>query len=168
MPLGQLHSLQYTAEVAENEANLEVVRLSVTDMDEAGSAAWRAVYKIVQGDEGGFFRVSTDPESNEGVVETAKVRIGLVSAVLGGREKEMAGSKPLQTIWGGGRGAEGQQLPWTCSCCDCEGAAPLLARGPSYSANDLVAPFLWGEMDTITEKRGAGFLVPSPRLDPGS
>ncbi|KAL8195128.1 UNVERIFIED_CONTAM: hypothetical protein K2H54_046894, partial [Gekko kuhli] len=62
----------YTAEVAENEADLEVVRLSVTDMDEAGSAAWRAVYKIVRGDEGGFFRVSTDSESNEGIVETAK------------------------------------------------------------------------------------------------
>ncbi|XP_077166048.1 B-cadherin-like isoform X2 [Paroedura picta] len=62
----------YTAEVAENEANLEVVRLSVTDMDEAGSAAWRAVYRIVRGNEGGFFRVSTDLESNEGIVETAK------------------------------------------------------------------------------------------------
>ncbi|XP_048371127.1 B-cadherin-like isoform X1 [Sphaerodactylus townsendi] len=62
----------YRAEVAENEADAEVLRLSVADLDEPGSAAWRAVYEIVRGNEGGFFRVSTDSESNEGVVETAK------------------------------------------------------------------------------------------------
>ncbi|KAH0619708.1 hypothetical protein JD844_000646, partial [Phrynosoma platyrhinos] len=62
----------YSAEVPENEVGLEVVRLAVTDKDEEGSPAWRAKYAIVQGNEGGFFSVSTDPETNEGILTTAK------------------------------------------------------------------------------------------------
>ncbi|XP_074864436.1 B-cadherin-like isoform X2 [Carettochelys insculpta] len=62
----------YTVEVPENEAGLEVQRLTVTDLDEVHTAAWRAVYTIVRGNEGGFFAVSTDSETNEGVLRTAR------------------------------------------------------------------------------------------------
>ncbi|XP_042294402.1 B-cadherin-like isoform X2 [Sceloporus undulatus] len=62
----------YSAEVPENEVGLEVVRLAVTDKDEEGSPAWRAKYAIVQGNESGFFSISTDPETNEGILTTAK------------------------------------------------------------------------------------------------
>uniref|UniRef100_A0ABM5EUZ1 B-cadherin-like n=1 Tax=Pogona vitticeps TaxID=103695 RepID=A0ABM5EUZ1_9SAUR len=62
----------YSAEVPENEAGLEVVRLAVTDKDEVGTPAWRAKYTLVQGNEGGFFTIVTDPETNEGVLKTAK------------------------------------------------------------------------------------------------
>uniref|UniRef100_K7GFV9 Cadherin domain-containing protein n=1 Tax=Pelodiscus sinensis TaxID=13735 RepID=K7GFV9_PELSI len=62
----------YTVEVPENEAGLEFLRLAVTDMDEVNTAAWRATYTIVRGNEGGFFTVATDRETNEGVLKTVK------------------------------------------------------------------------------------------------
>uniref|UniRef100_A0A8D2JCE2 Cadherin domain-containing protein n=1 Tax=Varanus komodoensis TaxID=61221 RepID=A0A8D2JCE2_VARKO len=62
----------YSAEVPENEVGLEVVRLAVTDLDEAGTPAWRARYSLQHGNEGGFFSISTDPETNEGILRTAK------------------------------------------------------------------------------------------------
>nr|XP_060643881.1 B-cadherin-like [Anolis sagrei ordinatus] len=62
----------YSVEVPENEVGLEVVRLEVTDKDEPGSLAWRAAFSITQGNERGFFRISTDPETNEGILATAK------------------------------------------------------------------------------------------------
>ncbi|XP_070617837.1 B-cadherin-like [Erythrolamprus reginae] len=62
----------YSAEVAENLAGVEVVRLAVMDKDEPHSPAWRAVYSIVQGNGGGLFSISTDPKTNEGILTTAK------------------------------------------------------------------------------------------------
>uniref|UniRef100_A0A8D0L4I3 Cadherin domain-containing protein n=1 Tax=Sphenodon punctatus TaxID=8508 RepID=A0A8D0L4I3_SPHPU len=62
----------YVAEVPENEADYEVQRLTVTDIDEVNSPAWRAVYAIVRGNEGGFFAVSTDSETNDGILRTVK------------------------------------------------------------------------------------------------
>ncbi|XP_066494039.1 blastomere cadherin-like [Tiliqua scincoides] len=62
----------YAVEVPENEVGLEVARLAVTDKDAPYSPAWRAKYTIVQGNEGGFFAISTDSESNEGILRTAK------------------------------------------------------------------------------------------------
>ncbi|XP_025064923.1 cadherin-3 isoform X1 [Alligator sinensis] len=62
----------YAAEVPENVAGYEVQRLTVMDMDAKGTSAWRAVYSIVRGNEGGAFSISTDPESNEGILQTAK------------------------------------------------------------------------------------------------
>lgn len=56
----------------ENEVGFEVQRLTVTDQDEMNSPAWRAVYKI-RGNEGGFFSITTDKETNEGILTTAKV-----------------------------------------------------------------------------------------------
>ncbi|XP_068549113.1 B-cadherin isoform X1 [Anas acuta] len=65
----------YEAAVPENEAGLEVTRLHTTDLDEPQTPAWRAVYSIVRGNEGGAFAITTDPASNEGVLRTAKVRV---------------------------------------------------------------------------------------------
>lgn len=66
---------QYEAAVPENEAGQEVARLVTTDLDEPGTAAWRAVYSILRGNEGGAFAITTDPASNEGILSTAKVRV---------------------------------------------------------------------------------------------
>ncbi|NXY00094.1 CADHK protein, partial [Centropus bengalensis] len=63
----------YEAAVPENEAGQEVARLATTDLDEPSTPAWRAVYSIVRGNEGGAFTITTDPASNEGVLCTAKV-----------------------------------------------------------------------------------------------
>uniref|UniRef100_A0A493TYR0 Cadherin domain-containing protein n=1 Tax=Anas platyrhynchos platyrhynchos TaxID=8840 RepID=A0A493TYR0_ANAPP len=62
----------YEVAVPENEAGLEVTRLHTTDLDEPQTLAWRAVYSIVRGNEGGAFAITTDPASNEGVLRTAK------------------------------------------------------------------------------------------------
>uniref|UniRef100_A0A8C0HAQ7 Cadherin domain-containing protein n=1 Tax=Chelonoidis abingdonii TaxID=106734 RepID=A0A8C0HAQ7_CHEAB len=62
----------YTVAVPENEAGREVQRLTVTDTDEVNTAAWQAVYTIVRGNEGGFFTITTDRETNEGILRTAK------------------------------------------------------------------------------------------------
>lgn len=70
---------QYEAAVPENEAELEVARLATTDLDEPHTPAWRAVYSIVRGNEGGAFTITTDPASNEGVLRTAKVLIPRLS-----------------------------------------------------------------------------------------
>ncbi|NXJ85636.1 CADHK protein, partial [Trogon melanurus] len=62
----------YEAAVPENEAGREVARLTITDLDEPGTPAWRAVYSILRGNEGGAFTIATDPASNEGILRTAK------------------------------------------------------------------------------------------------
>ncbi|XP_009888649.1 PREDICTED: cadherin-3 [Charadrius vociferus] len=62
----------YEASVPENEAGREVARLATTDLDEPSTPAWRAVYSILRGNEGGAFTIATDPTSNEGVLRTAK------------------------------------------------------------------------------------------------
>ncbi|KAM6380604.1 LOW QUALITY PROTEIN: B-cadherin-like [Pluvialis apricaria] len=62
----------YEAAVPENEAGREVARLATTDLDEPSTPAWRAVYSILRGNEGGAFAIATDPASNEGVLRTAK------------------------------------------------------------------------------------------------
>ncbi|XP_053304540.1 blastomere cadherin-like [Spea bombifrons] len=61
----------YTTLVPENEVGFEVQRLSVTDLDQTGTAAWQAVYKI-RGNEAGFFAITTDPDTNDGILTTAK------------------------------------------------------------------------------------------------
>ncbi|KAM8946593.1 blastomere cadherin-like [Pelodytes ibericus] len=61
----------YTSLVPENEVGFEVRRLTVTDLDQPGSPAWLAVYKI-KGIESGFFAITTDPQTNDGILTTAK------------------------------------------------------------------------------------------------
>lgn len=50
-----------------------VVKMSVIDGDEAHTAAWNAKFKIIDGDPGGFFKVETGPNKDEGIITTAKV-----------------------------------------------------------------------------------------------
>lgn len=57
----------------ENVAGREVARLAVTDLDEPGTPAWRAVYSILRGNDGGAFAITTDPATNEGILRTATV-----------------------------------------------------------------------------------------------
>ncbi|XP_027703391.1 cadherin-3 isoform X2 [Vombatus ursinus] len=63
---------KYIAEVPENKDGVEVQRLNVTDLDAPNTPAWKAVYQITQGDEGGYFTITTDPENNQGILTTKK------------------------------------------------------------------------------------------------
>nr|XP_013801638.1 PREDICTED: B-cadherin-like [Apteryx mantelli mantelli] len=56
----------YAAAVPENEAGREVARLAVTDLDEPDTPAWRAVYSIVRGNEGGAFAIERHVGGEEG------------------------------------------------------------------------------------------------------
>uniref|UniRef100_A0A6I8NIF7 Cadherin-1 n=1 Tax=Ornithorhynchus anatinus TaxID=9258 RepID=A0A6I8NIF7_ORNAN len=60
----------YVGQVRENEVNAEIVRLKVTDADVPNTKAWKAVYSV--NNEDGFFVVTTDPGTNEGILKTAK------------------------------------------------------------------------------------------------
>lgn len=63
---------KYEAWVPENAVGHEVQRLTVTDLDSPNSAAWRATYHIVGGDDGDHFTVATHPETNQGILTTKK------------------------------------------------------------------------------------------------
>ncbi|XP_047646510.1 cadherin-1 [Phacochoerus africanus] len=61
----------YQGSVPENEANVAITTLTVTDGDVANTPAWVAVYTILNDNEKQFV-VITDPVTNEGVLKTAK------------------------------------------------------------------------------------------------
>lgn len=67
-----LPCLQYEGTVLENEADVIITRLKVTDADVPNTPAWEAVYSILNDNEGQFV-VTTDPVTNEGILKTAKV-----------------------------------------------------------------------------------------------
>ncbi|XP_054566842.1 cadherin-3 isoform X2 [Eptesicus fuscus] len=63
---------KYEAHVPENAVGHEVQRLTVTDLDAPNSSAWRAAYRILEGDSGDHFTITTHPESNQGILTTKK------------------------------------------------------------------------------------------------
>ncbi|XP_061101142.1 B-cadherin-like [Conger conger] len=62
----------YTVTVPENEVGALVVNMPVTDGDEPHTLAWSTKYKIIEGDNGGFFNVTTGPSKLEGIITTVK------------------------------------------------------------------------------------------------
>lgn len=63
---------KYEASVPENVVGHEVQRLTVTDADTLNSPAWRAVYHILEGDDGDHFNITTHSETNQGILTTKK------------------------------------------------------------------------------------------------
>ncbi|XP_062845321.1 B-cadherin-like [Trichomycterus rosablanca] len=68
----QFEKSSYNVSVPENQVNVEVVRMLITDGDEELSPAWAATFKIVAGNSAGFFNVSTGPSKQEGIITTVK------------------------------------------------------------------------------------------------
>ncbi|XP_073691820.1 B-cadherin-like isoform X2 [Garra rufa] len=68
----QFEQTSYVASVPENRVGAVVAKLTVTDGDEVGSPAWSTKYRIISGDKGGFFNVSTGPSQLEGIITTVK------------------------------------------------------------------------------------------------
>ncbi|XP_068424338.1 B-cadherin [Clinocottus analis] len=62
----------YEASVDENKVDSHILMMTVTDGDEALSPAWNAVFKIVDGDPGGHFAVSTGAIKREGILSIVK------------------------------------------------------------------------------------------------
>ncbi|KAL1257097.1 hypothetical protein QQF64_012642 [Cirrhinus molitorella] len=63
---------KYTSTVQENKAGEIVARLDVTDGDEPSTANSVAQFTIIQGNEKGFFNISTGPTGMEGIITTSK------------------------------------------------------------------------------------------------
>ncbi|XP_076988953.1 cadherin-1 isoform X2 [Tamandua tetradactyla] len=61
----------YQGTVPENTVNKEIAILKVTDADVPNTLAWKAVYSVVNDNEGQFI-VETDPVTNDGILKTAK------------------------------------------------------------------------------------------------
>lgn len=59
--------------VEENQVNVEVTRIKVFDADEIGSDNWLANFTFASGNEGGYFHIETDAQTNEGIVTLIKV-----------------------------------------------------------------------------------------------
>uniref|UniRef100_A0A8C8ZVA2 Desmocollin 3 n=1 Tax=Prolemur simus TaxID=1328070 RepID=A0A8C8ZVA2_PROSS len=62
----------YEASVEENAFNVEILRIPVEDKDLIKTANWRANFTILKGNEHGNFKISTDKETNEGVLCVVK------------------------------------------------------------------------------------------------
>ncbi|XP_077306670.1 LOW QUALITY PROTEIN: cadherin-1-like [Lithobates pipiens] len=63
--------IQYSAKVPENAVGYNVALLTVTDDDTPNTDAWTAVFKIVKGNEGNLFGITTTPD-NMGQLTTVK------------------------------------------------------------------------------------------------
>lgn len=65
--------MQFEGSIEENRANVEILRIKVFDKDEEFSDNWLANFSFVSGNEGGFFRIVTDAQTNEGILTVVKV-----------------------------------------------------------------------------------------------
>ncbi|KAI2662266.1 Cadherin-1 [Labeo rohita] len=68
----QFEQTSHIVSIPENKVGATVAKLTVTDGDEVGSSAWSTKYRIISGDKGGFFSVSTGPTELEGIITTVK------------------------------------------------------------------------------------------------
>ncbi|XP_035994117.1 desmoglein-2 [Fundulus heteroclitus] len=62
----------YEGSVEENTVGVEVLRIQAVDLDMINTENWFAMYEIVSGNEGGYFNITTDKKTNEGVITITK------------------------------------------------------------------------------------------------
>lgn len=77
-----LFLLQLEGSIEENRANVEIMRIKVFDKDEEFSDNWLANFSFVSGNEGGFFQIVTDTQTNEGILTVVKVSIDFRDSTL--------------------------------------------------------------------------------------
>ncbi|XP_072295377.1 desmoglein-2.1-like [Eucyclogobius newberryi] len=70
--LPTLEKDMYKAEIIENVANVEVMRIKALDEDLEPTDNWLAVFDIIAGNEDGIFSIKTDPDTNEGIIMLEK------------------------------------------------------------------------------------------------
>ncbi|XP_061111878.1 desmoglein-2-like protein [Conger conger] len=63
-----LDKSHYEESVMENTSKVEVLRIKAKDLDSINTDNWHTVFSIVSGNEAGYFAITTDEKTNEGVV----------------------------------------------------------------------------------------------------
>lgn len=53
---------------------VEVLRIKAVDLDIIYTDSWLAVFEFVSGNEAGFFSITTDSKTNEGIIMIHKVK----------------------------------------------------------------------------------------------
>ncbi|GLD67701.1 desmoglein-2-like protein, partial [Lates japonicus] len=66
--LPTLEKEEYEGSIEENTEGVEVMRIKAEDLDLEGTDNWEAVFDIVKGNEAGYFSITTDPKTNEGIL----------------------------------------------------------------------------------------------------
>ncbi|KAM9458364.1 desmoglein-2-like protein [Salvelinus alpinus] len=67
-----LEKESYEGSVLENTVNVEVLRIKATDLDLMYTENWLAVFTIISGNEAGYFTITTDSMTNEGIIMITK------------------------------------------------------------------------------------------------
>ncbi|KAM4704751.1 desmoglein-4-like isoform 2-T2 [Rhinophrynus dorsalis] len=62
----------YSIQIVENSLSQGLLWMKVFDADEMYTDNWLAVFEIVSGNEGGWFIIETNPQTNEGVLKVIK------------------------------------------------------------------------------------------------
>lgn len=62
----------------ENTVHKEVMRFKTLDMDLVNTDNWLADFKIISGNEAGYFSITTDHKTNEGILVINKVKDAFV------------------------------------------------------------------------------------------
>ncbi len=65
--------MQYSMIAVENRKDYEIGRVNVTDRDDRGTGNWEARY-FISNDPDGNFAISTDSDTNQGVLTVVKVQ----------------------------------------------------------------------------------------------
>ncbi|KAM9308358.1 desmoglein-2 [Gastrophryne carolinensis] len=108
-----LEKEQYEGDVEENVAGVEILRMKVFDNDEQFTDNWFANFSIISGNEGNFFEIVLDEETNEGVLMLVKeadyevMQSAELSVVVSNRAEYHSSIKHLVVGGGGGAGGAG-------------------------------------------------------------
>ncbi|XP_027026619.2 desmoglein-2-like isoform X1 [Tachysurus fulvidraco] len=68
----KLEESSYVGSVEENIKHVEVIRIKTIDLDKIYTENWEAVYTIISGNEAGYFNITTDRKTNEGILMVKK------------------------------------------------------------------------------------------------
>ncbi|XP_036375429.1 desmoglein-2-like [Megalops cyprinoides] len=63
-----LEKSHYEGSVEENTANVEIMRIKALDADLMYTENWLAYFSIISGNEAGYFSITTDEKTNEGIL----------------------------------------------------------------------------------------------------